>query len=1136
MLVPRLLAVVLFLAISASGQTQTTGQIIGRVRDQHDAPIAGASITSRNKNTGEQRTTATDSSGSFSIPLLSSGLYAVSISEPGFNDFIVNDVVVGVGENTSLNILLSVGSITHQVDVHSVEHQLDTDDAARSTSFSAATIATLPISTRNFTQLIGLSPGVTTFLADNTIVGRNTQDFSVNGSRFGQNNIQINGVDASGVASFIFQLTPASPAIEAISDVNVQTSLYDATFGRTAGGSIQAITKSGSNRFSGSVYDYFRDTSLTANNPFLKAADVSRPVLQRNIFGFTLGGPIKKDKLFFFGSYQTTVDRNGASRSNSLSVNVFIDPRLTDDRSDAALQRIIPSSTLNPTAASLLRQRLPGGQYVIPTPQTSNGRYNGSAISRYREEQFTANIDFRISSRNWLSSKFFLSHAPTFLARAGAVNLPGFGIRQKLEQYLLSVQDIHSFSSKITNELRFGYNGVRVDNLPDQPFGNELFGINRPGEAYGFPVIMIDQPRGGAQLGTAALQSSLNWAPTVSLFDTLSIIRGKHSIRFGGEIRVYRSDFTGNVQTRGAITFSNFESFLRGITQRAQIGTGPGERSFRSADHNFFIQDDWRLSSKLNINLGLRYELDPPPYESLGRLAAFDPDLYLPRPLRAGDTVPPGPPIGGFVRADNGPQLNDLSNVPLVSKRILKSIDPNNFAPRLGLAYSPFKRGVLVIRGGYGLFYSRQSFQNAGSNSFAPPFYIQSTTGPRSIENPFFDAGPISSFPKFVVGPLFTGNAIDRDNRTQYLEHFNIGSQFEMTGDTVFEIAYVGTRGHKLYRQVALNQGPLAGAGHPITNPVTGVTYATNSADNAQFRAPYQGMALGTGFLLGQTSAWSAYDSLQITVTRRMSRGLEFHTSYTLARSVDNSSGGAGGSGTTGLLNTFQLSELNAVVPDPFDDRSNRGLSDFDRRHAFTTAVLWRLPQIAETRGIAGRVLNDWHVSAVIIAMSGLPIDIIDPLGGSLYLGANAGGGRPNYAAGATARTAMTNVPSGYYFDPRAFVRAQLSGGQPIPSSGGTFFTDASCTTAAAICTDFGNVNRNALRGPGQFNIDLSVAKRFQIGDQKSIEFRTEIFNLLNNVNFANPISNLNAGPDFGKIISTSNNPRIVQFAARYNF
>jgi hypothetical protein len=359
--------------------------------------------------------------------------------------------------------------------------------------------------------------------------------------------------------------------------------------------------------------------------------------------------------------------------------------------------------------------------------------------------------------------------------------------------------------------------------------------------------------------------------------------------------------------------------------------------------------------------------------------------------------------------------------------------------------------------------------------------------------------------------------------------------------DLLLEVAYVGTRGLNLFRVVGINQARLASPEHPITNEVTGQVITTNTPANAPLRAPFQGLSTNAPSGLNQTTAQSSYNSLQLSVTKRLSQGLQFLSSYTYAKSIDNTSSGSG----SGVAN-----EVAFIAGNQLDDRANRGVSNFDRTHRFVLSYLWDLPQPAlAARSTAGRwLLSNWQVAGIIVAMSGLPIDIVDTGAGSFYglSGGNNPLARPNHTPGTTRSAATSNIPAGYFFNPFAFARPTVLADQPIPSSNGT-------ATAGATGTDFGNVGRNELRGPRQANVDFSIIRRFLITESKNLEFRAEFFNLFNHVNFANPISNLNAIPssggsidpntgqiinpgDFGRIISTSNNPRFIQFALKLNF
>jgi hypothetical protein len=623
----------------------------------------------------------------------------------------------------------------------------------------------------------------------------------------------------------------------------------------------------------------------------------------------------------------------------------------------------------------------------------------------------------------------------------------------------------------------------------------------------------------------------------ITLVDILSITRERHSVRTGGGIISYRINVTANNNRRGAIGFQNFNNFLLGLATSSVNGEGINTRFMRAADYSLFLQDDWKLSQKLTLNLGLRYELNLPPYETRGAIGTFEPALYRPGMEVDASGNPVGPPIGGFVQAGNVIPKYDLADVPNIGRRVFTSNDPNNLGPRVGFAYSPFDSGRVTLRAGYGVFYSRPSTVHISNTINAPPAYAirRSPAGVLvPLENPFFALPSQDQFPAFVPGVLLSSSTFDRRLRTAYFHQYNASLQYAISPDLLLEVAYVGTRGYNLFRNVRINQARLASPQQPIVNEVTGQVITTNTPANAMLRAPYQGVDI-SGFQQFQYTAESAYNSLQMSLTRRLTKGLQLLASYTYAKSLDNASGQAG-------------FDASIILGNQFDDRANRGVSDFDRTHRFVLSYLWDLPRPAFTqKSTAGRLLlSRWQVAGIITAMSGQPFDIVDSAAGSFYFGANSGLSRPNWAAGATRDTATSNVPPGYFFNPFAFVRPVVLAGQLISSSNGS-------AIAGATGTDFGNVGRNVLRGPRQTNVDFSIIRRFPISESKNIEFRAEFFNLFNHVNFGNPISNLNAvsssdgtinqnngqiiNPgDFGRIISTSNNPRLIQFALKLNF
>jgi hypothetical protein len=1134
-------AFLLLASLSVFAQSPTTGRITGTVRDPNGAVIVGAELSISSSATAEERKVITDNEGNYSVPLLSPGAYHVKVTAAGFAPAF-KYAQVFITETTQVDVPLEVAGVNPaSVTVNS---PIQAEGPQLGRVVDARPVSELPLATRNFTQILALSPGTSVALPDNTALGRNSQNVSVSGARVTQNNFQINGIDANKLETNANAFV-AVPAPETIQEFKVQTSLYDATFGRGAGGNVQALTKSGSNDFHGAGYEYFRNEALNANNPFLKAAGVKRPTLQRNVFGGLLGGPITTNKSFFFVSYQGTRERNGAS-PNSLISSVFVAQGLTDDRSQQTLLATfrprqsngLPATAINPVALALLNAKLTD-RFLIPTPQ-SDGRYSGSAISTYREDQFNANVDYRINERNWVAAKFFFSNSPMFLALLGD-NVPGFGGDQKQDNRLIALQEIYSVGPRTVNEARIGYSFIRADTFGRAPVRDSAFGINRANaDTYpGLGQIVIGSGN-AVTIGNAGDDmQSVNSSTT--LVDILSMTRGRHSLRVGAEIIDYHVNVTRNTSRRGQITFQSFNNFLIGSATTSTFGEGIHDRTLRATDYSLLLQDDWKFSQKLTLNLGLRYELDLPPYETRGAMATFDPALYRPRMEVDSSGNPVGPPVSGFVLAGNVIPQFDLPDVPKVDKRVVTSIDPNNFGPRIGFAYSPLDSARLVLRAGYGIFYSRPSANYIRVAIESPPLYAnrrQPSGATVHLEDPFFPLPPSDQFPVFVKGVSLTSAVFGRDIHTAYFNQYNASVQYSLGKELLLEAAYVGSHGLNLIRNIRINQASLASPQHPIINQVTGQTITINTPANVALRAPYQGVEVGN-FQQVQSTAQSTYNSLQMSLTRRLSRGLQLLAAYTFAKSIDNAAGGGASTGDT--VDGFP------GRANQFDNRANRGVSDFDRTHRFVLSYLWDLPRPAfADRSTIGQLLfSNWQVAGIVTAMSGVPFDIIDSNSGSFYFGANNPASRPSWAPGATRRTAMSNVAEGYFFNPFAFIRPVVLTGQVIPSSNGS-------ATAGANGTDFGTVGRNVLRGSAQNNIDFSIIKRFALSESKNIEFHAEFFNLFNHVNFANPISSLNAVPstsinsttgqitgdpgDFGRITATSNNPRLIQLALKLNF
>jgi hypothetical protein len=1131
----------------AQGQSPTTGRIEGIIRDIQGRGIPKAGVLAINAETGEKRNSLTQDSGEYALLALPPGLYNLTITSEGFATSIIRGIAVGLGETVAINSILQIVRNTAEITVNATPPLIHSDNSELGATLDRTTLTSAPLSNRNPLQLIVVTPGATAALTNNSALGRNSPEVSINGARVTQNSYQINGVDAGNISMHDLG-DVAVPAPESISEAKVQASMYDASVSGAGGGAVELITKSGTNQVHGTIYGYFRNDALNADDPNLKAVGVSRPILKQSDFGATIGGPMREDRVFYFASYQGLRSTNGAT-GDSLYSNVMMDPCLTSDRSASALMANCGVAAVDPVSLTLLNYKLPNGQFLIPTPQ-NKGLVSGTAPSTYREDQFNANLDYRLGEKDLFTVKGFFSSAPLFSALGASAfgappTFPGFGTHIDVTNVLLSVGESHSFSPSTVNEIRFGYNYIYRKENPEEPIHDSQIGISRntASQFPGLPLIYLNRNLGLAAIGTNEL-TLRNASPTYTFLDALSLQRGKHNIRLGGQAR--RSEWrldSVNAASYGEIDFDTFQDFLAGTSSFSILGTGQSQADFRATDFHFFLQDDWKAFSRITFNFGLRYELNLPPSEREGRIGGFDPGLYKPQMQVDDNGYPIGPPADGIIMAGNASSQFDLPGVTRVGRRIFKSIDPRDFAPRIGLAWSPLQSGRMAIRAGYGIFYSRPSFLYLGLNFASPPFYQASTFFAEPLSDPFPDVPPSNSFPRVQTRALLSSpwSFADRNNRNPYFQQFNVSVQYQIQPETVLQAAYVGSRGLRLYRQVNINQARIASLDHPITNAVTGAVITSNSNENASLRAPLQGVDPGM-FSLNESSGQSTYHSLQASLTRRFSRGLQFAAAYTFSKSMDNTSAAGGGAGSNGTLDTGNGIDTSGVVGNQVDPRANRGLSDFDRTHRFTLNFVWGLPAPkgwSDSR--ASRILlTEWQLSGFLVAMSGLPIDLYDPAGGTLY--GSIFGARPNWVPNANRATRTKNPPAGYYFNPYAFAEAMVQPGAVIPSA-----HDPSAI-AADFGTDYGNVGRNILRGPSQSNVDLSVMKRFSFHESKNLEFRVDFFNALNHANKSNPVSDISAAnldpstgriidpQNFGRILGSDSSPRILQLSLKFNF
>lgn len=1096
-----LFALVCSIAVFAQGGT---GQLSGTVADANEAVVPGATVKLTSLATSQVRETVTGDSGDFAFTLLPAGDYKLEVAANGFRTVIVDNLRINVTQTTTLPVRLDAATVSGMVTVNAEPPLVQQESSQVGRTVEEQTIRQLPLPTRNFQQLLTLSPGTSASVSNNTELGRGDSIITVNGQRTTSNNVRINGIDANSAGT---NSTPniAVPATDTLQEFIVQTSLYDASQGRNAGGNVEAITKSGANNFHGNAYYFFRNRALNANDFFLEQSGQPTPVLSRHQYGGTLGGPIIHDRLFFFGSYQGTRETNGASLNNSLMFP-FMPAQLRDNNRTAAALQATFGVTPNPIAVNLLNLKLPNGQFAIPSSATASGLTPISGISTFRENQFNANFDLRLTDKHTLSLKNFFASNPTFQANynfAGLGNgvnqLPGTGGSLDIIQELNAITDTYVFTPNVVNQARFGFSRLRVTSLPEEPFTAADLGINNPLKNLfpGMPTLTVT---GLFTFGSSPFADQSSRINAFTYGDTLSIVAGNHRLRLGGEYRRSQVNFFFNAFSRGQIIFSSFNNFLIG-NGVSILGSGVFDRALRVNDWSGFLQDDWKVNDRLTLNLGLRYDFYGYPKDTRGRLVNFLPDQF-----RQGTTASPAGAPNGFVQAAGG----GLSGVPEVDETLVPS-DKNNFAPRVGFAYRLNDSGTLVARGGYGIYYDKFSTRYANTQLLNYPYLALAVGLPgvlRTLADPFiplpqpgaFPVNPTIPSPLSPLSPLLgvpiSGIFIDPELRTPYIQQYNANIQWEAFKDYLLELGYVGSKGTKLLQVVTLNQ--------PVYNRAANV-----------FVAPL-GTALSTqknvagGVQQVQTSSNSRYDSLQISMTKRFSRGLQFLSAYTLSKSQDYYSGGT-------------INELFAIAGDQSNWKLNYGPSDYDRRHRFVTSFVYDLPKTDSQSFASKYFVNDWQINGILTLQTGTPFSIVDAPNNNIIQ-------RANFAPGGGSILTTGDIESRLngYFNTSAFVlsRPILAGGNlGVPNN-----------PAFDPNNPFGNTPRNFIYGPGQKNMDFSVVKFIPIREALRGEFRAEFFNLFNWTNFANPNNNIAVPSTFGRITATSSGPRVIQFAFKLNF
>jgi hypothetical protein len=1086
----------------------TSGTILGRVTDPQEATVPQATVSAKNKETGLTQTAETNDNGDYVLANLPPGTYTLTITKDGFTTAVSDDNKLVIDQKLRLDIRMALGNVSDKVTVTAEAPLLQTQNTETSQVVETKRITDLPLLGRNFLDLTRLSAGVTSGQ------GGNNTNISVNGQREFANSIVVDGVEVSANRN---NDTSLRPSVDSVQEFKIQTSAYAPEYGKAAGAVVTIQTKSGSNEFHGSVYEFFRP-GATAARPFnFTAAPQDAPKLRQHNFGATIGGPIFKDKTFFFAAYEGLRQRNTFSFADSVppldqikflsngdvdlsglkdpitgnQIPIF-DPEFyaVNFFAEQFPGNIIPANRVSPAGRAILQNFFPKPQL----PGILNGYFSNFPVQQPFE--FNSNTvdvrgDHTFSERDRLAAVYHYAPFNSVLGdRFTGIPVNGGGSAdvaddQDSRNQSLSITETHLFSNTLVNEFRFGYTRFRFDErdlITDQNVA-EQFGvgnINLDGfpATSGFPQIFLGT---GYQTGGSTFKPLFFLDSNYQFTDNVTKQFGSHSLKAGLEFRFLSAKPNFSLFPTGFMFFGgpfssltgdpNFSFFdpnafygnggsdiadlLLGLPLSVNTGLQLTDPKTRSHETNFYFQDSWQVSKRFVLNYGIRYEYQSPYEEVNDNASNFDPATL--QILLAG-------------RGGN-------------SSTLIKP-DKNNFMPRIGIAYRPTDH--MVVRAGYGIFYSPENdarsdvltknFPFATRDDFfndifgGLPFpYILDAGIPRVTTIQIPDgASSIDalSIPNARSQALFF---VDPNFRTGYSQLFNIVFQQEVFSNFTLEAGYVGSVSTKLpYAVGDLNRG--------------GRISAQLGKIDSQF-------SIGNG----------NYHSLQVKADKRFSRGTSFFVAYTYSKSIDNGPA------------PFNLGRNNQQPQDPFNLALERAVSANDIRHNFVGSFIYELPFgrgkqfLSDSSGVVNTILGGWQINGIVSARSGLPVNVV------------------------------RNAPPGFQGLRPDLIRDPIS---PIRTLDKYFDTTAFSVTGLVNTTIPGTAGRNIVRGPGFGNLDFSLFKNFSLSrlrEGAEFELRFEFFNLTNTPHFANP-NGVFGQLDFGRITNTIGNPRIIQFAGKVNF
>ena len=1066
----------LFMAMLPAFGQGTTGAIDVTVTDNSGSVIPGAKVTAVSRETGAAFRTEADGGGRAQFLLLRAGTYNVTVEQQGFDKLQREGVIVNATDIVHLNLKLAIGAVNETVTVAETSPLLQSEHATLGQVVEQRQITGTPLATRNFTQLLGTGAGVQGSLVNADNPGTGGQNVSVNGGRNGSNALMVDGAPSDNVLN----LAPdgdGTPSIEFLGEFKILSHAYGAEFGRALGSVINVTTKSGTNQLHGAAYEFLRNKAISAR-PFFSAVDGENT---QNQFGANLGGAIVHNRTFFFGGWESSRQRNANSGSSTIAAVVptvaqrsgnFGSKTIVDPATGLPFpNNTIPTSQLSTTSLAIQDK-------LIPLPNYSSGgatNFFGAQVVPTDINQYTIRIDHRINEKNQLWGRWFDSYEHD-LSPFGQ-GFVGFGSLVHRNKHEATANLTHIFSPKLILESSVAWNQTDqylqiTDRTTFQSVG-----------LHPLPVTQTDD--GLSQIAISnymTLGNVQGWADhvkTATARSDLSYTNGRHNLKFGVEVRPDLYDDANKLNNRGVFNFTGtasndaYADFLMGYTRTKVFGAGPGRIQNRDIGAGFYASDQWQVSKKLTLTLGVRYEPYWQPVAYNFDRTNWYPDLYTGLGSAAS---------AGIVQANHdGINGSTIHN------------DMNNFMPRVGIAYRVSDKWV--IRTGAGLYFDQRTGQIAQQGFQNSPGYTSvnidcSVAGSGcSLKSPdnftFVDPGYSATKLAFPTSPTQAINyaAIERNTKTDNAWQWNYTVQRQLPGDMIVEAAYVGTKATHLM-------------GNYVGNPFVPIGFDPQNPKPNTLVPRYPG--LGLDLITGQ-GASSNYHALQITAKKRIASGT-LQAAYTKSKTLSN-----GVDSSTRFYTTMGLAPW-------WDWRRAWGPSDFDRPQRLSVIFSQDLPKHFKS-GLPKYVLNNWVINGMFVVQSGTPLSVTNSTSGQGLGGADS----------SPTASLFSNVVAG----------ASLINPGANDSKVNNYINKAAWFKAPTGTV--GSSGRNMFRGPGQANLDFSVFREFPIRERANLEFRSEFFNISNHPNFGNPNTSMDSA-SFGQISTTLTNARIIQFAMKMMF